>query len=427
MSTDSPTNPITSGVATGRTVFDFSIDVADKVFEGPVQWVKNFYSRGSSARELKSRLGEWALEAQDNRGRWLQPVLSKDAFRSHLITEDGQMQPSGECTATFGWAKLLYALNIRPAGGIISWRETPEGESSALNTNKISLCVHGSVLCDIINLYRMYTDRPPTSAGIFQLPFGELKVLDEDNHSYAFKTFGNDVLSSPRQPFPYSMRDIGSTREGNLSFDKGVIITSYLQALEYDISTSALTLRDTHQPLAERVRRLLQGLARVCDGDWNKPLLVTPSWTKHASRIKRRATTDNGKNDRLSRHIFMFISQNKGVEAHLQRSKGDKWRHLIDQNVKAWFLSDGEEYKFVWDIVAWQRSSDGWEEFFKNELLPALEGLSQTTEGQHWLPDTVSPQDLYILLTTPHKILNEPVIVLEHLPDQWDFYGEISG
>jgi len=143
MSGDNPTNPVTNGVATVRTVFDFGFDVANKVWEGPVKLGLDFYQDGSTARELKKKLGEWVLEAQDDQDRWQQPVLSKDAFESHLVKENGQFQPSGVCTALFSWAKLLYALNIRPKQGenpgIISWREVPEGESSPAKTGIISL------------------------------------------------------------------------------------------------------------------------------------------------------------------------------------------------------------------------------------------------------------------------------------------------
>jgi len=58
MSEDNQANPITSGVATGRTVFDFGYDLVSKLWEGLVRYGTGSYQDGSVVRELKKSLGE---------------------------------------------------------------------------------------------------------------------------------------------------------------------------------------------------------------------------------------------------------------------------------------------------------------------------------------------------------------------------------
>jgi hypothetical protein len=94
--------------------------------------------------------------------------------------------------------------------------------------------------------------------------------------------------------------------------------TSYLKlTLSFLVSISSWTrinktmvkLSNTDKPLPERVRLLLEGMKLVNELDWDKPYIVSPSWINHASRIKRRARTDNGREENLMRHIQKFISQ----------------------------------------------------------------------------------------------------------------------
>ena len=156
-----------------KDAIDLFYDLCAKIFGRPAAYLLDSYKEGNDARELKLKLGEWAAEAQDKRGRWMQPVLSKEAFETHLKKQGGQFEPSGECTSAFGWAKLLYSLNIRPKNGkergMISWRLIPEGEAHPSKTGSISLHVHGAVLCHIINLYQTYTGSNCARDQIFEL------------------------------------------------------------------------------------------------------------------------------------------------------------------------------------------------------------------------------------------------------------------
>lgn len=274
----------------------------------------------------------------------------------------------------------------------------------------------------------------PSSAGTFQLPFGELKLLDEDKHSYTFRSLGNNELTSPRQPFPYSMRDKNGIRQGHLKFEPGIVITSYLQALEYGISKTNVKLSDTEKPLPERVKLLLEGMNLVNERDWNKPYLITPSWIEHEAWIKRCATTNGGKDDLLMRHIQKFISEDADVVTRLKTplQNEDVWESLLASTIKALFMFDNDKYEFVWNLnmELSSRENPQFVAVVKDQLLRALEGLSETNEGRFWVR-TVSPpvhaEDLSKVLNTPHKILNRPVIVLQHMPDKWNFLEEISG
>ncbi|KAK4220931.1 hypothetical protein QBC38DRAFT_462031 [Podospora fimiseda] len=80
------------------------------------------WDKRRAAQTLRERLGEWATEAVDSRGRWQHPVLRGDAFEKHLIDKDGVLKPSGELISSFAWAQLLFALDIRPGGKILEWR-----------------------------------------------------------------------------------------------------------------------------------------------------------------------------------------------------------------------------------------------------------------------------------------------------------------
>lgn len=54
------TNPVTDGVTTCRTVFDFVLDVWDRVLRGLCLWGVNKREEDRPDREPRDKLGEWA-------------------------------------------------------------------------------------------------------------------------------------------------------------------------------------------------------------------------------------------------------------------------------------------------------------------------------------------------------------------------------
>jgi len=105
---------------------------------------------------------------------------------------------------------------------------------------------------------------------------------------------------------------------------------------------------------------------------------------------------------------------------------------LLASTIKALFMFDSDKYEFVWNLnmELSSRENPQFVVIVKDQLLRALEGLSETNEGRFWVRTVSLPvpaEDLLKVLNTPHKILNRPVIVLQHMPDKWNFLGEISG
>jgi hypothetical protein len=129
--------------------------------------------------------------------------LWKDAYGNHFVKHDGRLQPSGKSIASFGWAQLLFTLNIRPEAGIISRRLLPIGVKPA-KTGALSLDVDGAVLCHIINLYQLYT-LGSRNSDTYRFPFGELTVDDNAKHIFAFTGRSVADLFSKKLPFQYSI------------------------------------------------------------------------------------------------------------------------------------------------------------------------------------------------------------------------------
>ncbi|KAG4436082.1 hypothetical protein IFR05_008438 [Cadophora sp. M221] len=434
------TNPVTDGVTTGRTVFDFALDVWDRVLRGLCLWGVNKREEGRPDRELKEKLGEWADEAKDSSGRWQQPVLTKDNFQRHFETlklETEARRPLGECTSSFNWAKLLYALCIRPKqgreDGIITWRKIPDDEADPGN---ISLVIHSSALWHIINLYQINTGLTSLEAELFQFEFGKLEVKDGGpGRLYSFESLGNVNPREIPQFFPYRLRDSNGPRDGHLFSERRLAVDSYLGALRHGNSNDRLNLNDTAQPLARRVEVLLEAMDLMNERDWSKPYLITQSWIDLATRINRRATTDGGK-DSLQRHIVEFIAKDDSVVKSLKKPlrNEDTWKRLLQTLIRERFMfHDGEnpeKYEFIWNLRMQLSSAENpqFKTIVNNQLLRSLEALPETADGRTWLrtaTESLPAETLLRVLNTPHKILNQPVVIIHHIPDQWDFLGRI--
>jgi hypothetical protein len=116
-------------------------------------------SKKSAKDEYLVQLGEWADQAADKHGRWLQPMLRTAAFEEHLVREEGHPKPSGVCESSLAWAQLLYALKIRPRMKVVTWRLLPRAIDPGVEG--VRLVVDGVVMCHIINLFRIHKDPMP--------------------------------------------------------------------------------------------------------------------------------------------------------------------------------------------------------------------------------------------------------------------------
>jgi hypothetical protein len=269
--------------------------IADLVKQ-PISW---YWKKQSTTNEFKQKLGEWAGEAIDDKGRWLQPVLRSEAFEAHLVRENGYFQPTGSCESSFAWAQLLFALNIRPKSGVLAWRLPPKAINPVLS-NDIALEVDGDgtyfrstnhvflvldlerlpyrspadiripkiVICHIINLYRLYSVAAPRDFSpkrpdfVFlnnrasvprecsyrcRFLFGHLFLDQSGDKSIAtFEPGTNNELSSQKVPFCSDESAVqgpplfGYSRIGrdmkHLNFERETLVITYFNAIRHRIS-----------------------------------------------------------------------------------------------------------------------------------------------------------------------------------------------
>lgn len=428
-----PSDPVGTGIGNASSIFDLASKVIDKATDA---WQQGSATREkrrdaqSVLQELKDGLGEWEAEAKDERGRWRQPFLGKDAYEKHFVKRDGCLEPSGKSTAFFGWAQMLFALNIRPKAGIISWRSLPRGIKPE-KTGNLSLIVDGEILCHIINLYQLYRTGA-RNGDTYRFPFGDLTVGNDAKHIYSFTGRSDTDFASKKQPFQYRMQDLGGLREDYVRFNAGFLDIQYQYAINVGISELQAELvkskpGEEPKPLQERGESLAQAMRLVTKLDWNnpkKPLIMSPEWAEDASRIKRRMTS--GKEEFLIQHVIDCLSKKPDVVEKLDKLTSNPWQEEAKSSVKALCMSPGESFKFVWKDPRMipSGSNPAFDLTLKEQLPWVLQDLG--TWSTHSL-EQVSPETLLEVLVMPHEIINVPVIVLRGVPKEWDFVAEICG
>lgn len=451
--------------------------------------ILSLWQRKNLVQAFKQKLGEWAEEAIDQKGRWLQPVLRSKAFEDHLKRENGQFLPAGRCEASFAWAQFLFALNIRPGTGVLAWRLPPIDFDPALSNN-LSLEVDGDVMCHIINLYRLYREAAPTLDSVWgrdapedqcRLPFGRLSMRQVDDRFVAtFEPGPNADLSSQRLPLYYRRRGRACLiAEGHLRFERDGLVADYFKALDQQASDTARigNLPDPCCSMKERAqffihcRKMLQPSHRcddicgilcshshdpshVCvdscvkkcplsgESNWHRPSLVTPIWLEELSRIKRRVTTDGGENMGLLHYIvsalhdrpkFVLHTTNiiRGNPSLNRRYKKDGWEAVLTGGLKRMFLFSHQKIRISWDDGRREsrQAMDSIIKEVKKELPRILKSLAEQAESTwlHQLSDMV-PETL-ALLAFPNEFKNAPVAILELGPGHglWGSTCEIQG
>jgi hypothetical protein len=339
-----PSDPVGTGTDNASSIYDLGARVFDKVTDA---WQQGSASREkkreaeSVLQELKDGLGEWEAEAQDEKGRWRQPFLGKDSYEKHFVKNDGRLKPSGTSTASFGWAQLLFALNIRPKSqariGIITWRPLPRGVKPA-KTGTLSLAVDGAILCHIINLYQLYKSGSKNSDA-YRFPFGDLALEDDAKQIYSF-TGVSDADFSEKLPFRYNMKDLKGTREDYVHFEAGFLDIQYQYAINNGISDLKAELvkskpGEKSKPLQERAESLIEAMRLIKKLDWNKPCIMSPEWAEDASRIKRRMTS--GKEEFLVRHMIDCLLKKPDVVEKLKAPLGkpELWQEEVKSSLMA--------------------------------------------------------------------------------------------
>jgi hypothetical protein len=206
-------------------------------------------------RKLRLKLGEWVNEAYRD-GRWHQPVLSLANFEEHRDErpEKGYFTPSGTCRSRFGWAHLLYALDIRPGAilpkskrEIIGWR-LPIGDENPVDTGDIHLELAPEVICHVINIYRLYSISDPRvleeskqEKPWYQFPFGILSVVEvvDKKVKMNFESQMSTTHSTTNAPFRIHPHSPGGGEK--LAFTHNRAITAYLLAIKSGVRAIQLT------------------------------------------------------------------------------------------------------------------------------------------------------------------------------------------
>jgi hypothetical protein len=390
-------------------------------------------AQSEAERKLEERLGEWAKEARRN-GQWHLPMLRLEKFEEHRDVNKGYFNPTGAVTSNFGWAHLLYALNIRPGSvladgrAIIDWK-LPTGSASPVETGDIHLEMPAEVLWHIINIYRLYSEPDLRRANEnhqtrprYRLPFGTLivKVADDlvvaDFEPKLPTTKDAKVTNSPFSIIKHSPR--GGDR---LLFKQDEVMTAYLVAIASGISRSDLAFTDSAN-LDERMKELVVRLKALRSSPWTSPYLLTGEWLEQASRIYRRVTTDTGQYLNLPDDIVSAMKTKPVIIELIQSIFGEDggWEEIAQKVIRGRVLYPGHNLYLVWG----SRSSLPIKEavlsqYIDRELPSILNSFSDKPVGSlaHILSE-MQDEACYLLTasTSGPEIRNTPGIVLEFTP-----------
>ncbi|KAL7928740.1 hypothetical protein V8C35DRAFT_317413 [Trichoderma chlorosporum] len=393
-------------------------------------------------RQLKADLGEW-IEMVKRDGRWYLPVLRMGGFRKHLEEKDGCFTPCETCHATYGWAKMLHALDISPSSSILEWNDTPAGYDP-LTQGPISLQVDGSVLCDIINIYQLYSGMRRTGDGLYIFPFGTLRVRRRGSDSTSeegslfdvdsqygtdpgfdcdFKAYSSEALSSPRTPFCHEAMHI----RPELCLEEGTVYISYRNALEYGISDTraALGIAQDHQnePRKARAWALINAMQILRSKD--QLFLVTDLWVNNATHIKKRITVnpsiENGADLRFCNWLTERLNESgvfrDTVNRHIGNFSPQLQDDIVTGIVKAACLAE-ENDTFEFCLHDPDRSSRYYDVLIKsiNKELPSILrrlGHPEQPWGQ-WFEELVEmKEELATVLRMPQYMEGRPVLRLK--------------
>ncbi|KAI1737767.1 hypothetical protein F4680DRAFT_468024 [Xylaria scruposa] len=395
---------------------------------------------------LRQGLGEWAEEAFTETGVCRRPVLREYLFVEHL-GEQADMRPSGQCKATFGWAKLLYALNIRPGSNIIEWESLgidPE------NYRTVKLELEGPVLCHIVNLYQIYdnpygvplNDHPSIfSQGVtWQFPFGALTINPEHDGrqlsnvagvipepkewTATFSPSSDQALSAPRQPFlargqPLPFEGESIADQSVWTAQRDIVWQGYLELPLYDRFTARCrSLCKCLDILVPERDSSIPNRHDSCEGAPKRTDFVTPTWIEQANDIKRGATTNGGEDNGLSELMVEFLSQKPTVVeeiTNLMRTTGcsnEDWEEAVRQEVKRLCFYKNDTFEFSWDYPDHSDDSFSIKDIVVRELPSAL-STSGPGSPERWVGYSSErvPEAMKILLH--QKIINPLLLVLQ--------------
>ncbi|KAI0811551.1 hypothetical protein GGR55DRAFT_695130 [Xylaria sp. FL0064] len=385
-----------------------TVNLASAVLELVHQPLTSFWANRNARAALRKSLGEWAEEAFDTNDQCQQPILREDPFVTHLIDNKAAFHPSGTCSATFAWAKLLYALDIRPGNKIIEWR--PLGtDADPYKSGTVELALEGPVLCHIVNLYQIYNcpygvdlEGLHKYGATWRFPFGALTVRPEHNSREGnnalgmileprswmatFKPHSNNELSASRRPFMTNFKEQLEWSGGPLPFEPNSVAINLCKCFE------ALRLK--------------------------KPYLVTPSWIKQANRIKRRVTTNGGTDDGLAEDVVQLFSP-AAVEEITQYLKPNpmfhgkvEWENHVQDVVRKLFFYQNDTFQFLWPVENVSGYTSHVDQIVIEELPSALKSLGESSP-RTWLTSLSEMVPAVMEILHHREIKDYPVLVLQ--------------
>ncbi|KAK9419822.1 hypothetical protein SUNI508_07071 [Seiridium unicorne] len=421
------TDNFAEGLNNARETVNF-IDLVDKTILSPAsQQYSAYLDSRQKLNALNVGLGEWQKLAEGKDRHWHSPLLTEAAFKEHFMKTEGTLQPQGQTSATFSWARLLFALNVRPPqddSRILEWNLLPPIEDPTIS-GQISLSVDGTVFCHLINLYREYDAPDPGAVTSFKLAFGSLAPSSRKGETYVFRSLSDQSLSGKKMPFSFHMEDEGGIRKGNLKFEPGVLESRYENAITFGASDPATFLEPGIATLKDRAESLLRSMALLRRKDWEKPYLITRRWIAAANSIKKRLTTNGGNDEFLINHVLHCISERPEVIENLQAPlpRPEAWEVKLRESMKELCLFEGGTFRFIWNLEAMYASDKNpiFNAVLREQLPWVFEKLSEAPLGS-WsktISDAISPAKLLEILILPHEIYNTPVIVLRESPNEW--------
>jgi len=420
---------ITQGVAAANAVGGLVNQLANPLLD----YHQQHEAQQQLEQRLKRRLGEWAPKAKKN-GRWLQPMLTVKKFEDYRDKKNGYLTPSGECTSTFGWARLLFALGIGPEDDIVDWN-SPASDTNPAETGNIDLEIPAQILWHIINLYRLYTesDLRKNEYDLVQphylFPFGNLSVEVVDGKIMAkFESKMSTTGGTTYIPFTC---DAYSPCGDKLRFGEKEVINNYYIALSTGISHLELKFTEPRYPtdrlreLTERTKQLVDRLKALRSSSIDSPYLITPEWLEQASRIYRRITTDSGKQITLPSEITEAMKAKPSTvqsieDVFLTYSNTENWKDVASTILRRRLLLPNQTIRHIWTTIEPSASiSEAFLEQIIDEELPSiLKSFANAPQGT--LKHTLGRIDdlACYLLTAPAapEIRNTPGIVLEFTP-----------
>ena len=176
---------------------------------------------------------------------------------------------------------------------------------------QLAMDVRGAAFCHLVNLYKI---EDPSDEGFLvegerqekgrcQLSFGWLTWTSGDA-GHMLATFEPDTLPKLNGPkLPFGRIDTMPLQQG-----EAALWMSYETAFKRGISDEDLIWPDPSETLLpERLKRLAVSLGKLKFSP--SKLILTRAWLDQATSIKRRATTDGGKDDTFLQDAYKTLAQ----------------------------------------------------------------------------------------------------------------------